>query len=225
MNILLVEDDAVLADGLFHTLGKAGYNVVVATTGGYASQLLHAQDFDLSILDLGLPDTDGLDLLRKIRQQKLPMPVLILTARDGLNDRVKGINDGADDYMTKPFDLKELEARINALIRRCYGGFQKEIVFGRLKFSTQTNQVQADGETLALPPRELALLEILLLNAGNVVCKDRLAQRLATDGDAISDNAIEIYIHRVRKRLEPYGIIIRTLRGLGYTLKLADGEK
>lgn len=221
MNILLVEDDAVLADGLFHTLGSSGYTVTSVTTGAYAEHLLLAQDFDLIVLDLGLPDMDGLDLLRKLRLRKVAKPILILTARDGINDRIKGIEQGADDYMTKPFELKELEARIHALIRRCYGGFQNDIVIGRLSLNTRDNQILIDGEPMQLSPREYAVLELLLIQAGKVVCKDRLAQRLSSEGDSIADNAIEVYIHRVRKRIEPYGMVIRTLRGLGYMLEVA----
>ncbi|SJM95028.1 response regulator [Crenothrix polyspora] len=222
MNILLVEDDAVLADGLLYTLRKTGYTVTSATTGTYAEHLLLAQDFDLIVLDLGLPDIDGLTLLRKFRQRKNPIPILILTARDGINDRIQGIEQGADDYMTKPFELRELEARIHALIRRCYGGFRQDIVIGRLKLNTHDHQIMADDQLMMLSPREYGVLEILLLQAGKVVCKDRLAQRLSTEGDGLADNAIEVYIHRVRKRIEPYGAVIRTLRGLGYLLETTD---
>jgi two-component system, OmpR family, response regulator len=222
MNILLVEDDAVLADGLVHTLSGVGYTVAAARTGAYAEQLLLVQDFDVIVLDLGLPDMDGLELLRKLRHRKIPAPILILTARDGINDRIKGIEQGADDYMAKPFELKELEARIHALIRRCYGGFQNDIVIGRLSLNTRDNQIFADGVPMLLSPREYAVLEILFIQAGKVVCKDRLAQRLSSEGDALADNAIEVYIHRVRKRIEPYGIFIRTLRGLGYMLETAN---
>jgi two-component system OmpR family response regulator len=226
MNILLIEDDAVLADGLLHTLSKTGYSVTNATTGAYAEHLLLAQDFDLIVLDLGLPDIDGLALLRKFRQRKNPIPILILTARDGINDRIQGIEQGADDYMTKPFELRELEARIHALIRRCYGGFRQDIVIGRLKLNTLDHQILADDQPVLLSPREYGVLEILLLQAGKVVCKDRLAQRLSTEGDGLADNAIEVYIHRVRKRIEPYDVVIRTLRGLGYLLETAtDAQK
>jgi two-component system OmpR family response regulator len=226
MNILLIEDDAVLADGLLHTLSKTGYSVTNATTGAYAEHLLLAQDFDLIVLDLGLPDIDGLALLRKFRQRKNPIPILILTARDGINDRIQGIEQGADDYMTKPFELRELEARIHALIRRCYGGFRQDIVIGRLKLNTLDHQILADDQPVLLSPREYGVLEILLLQAGKVVCKDRLAQRLSTEGDGLADNAIEVYIHRVRKRIEPYDVVIRTLRGLGYLLETdTDAQK
>ncbi|SJM91033.1 Transcriptional regulatory protein PmrA [Crenothrix polyspora] len=222
MNILLVEDDAVLADGLVYTLSKSGYSVTCATTGVYAEHLMLSQDFDLIVLDLGLPDMDGLVLLRQLRRRKVSMPILILTARDGINDRIQGIEQGADDYMAKPFELRELEARIHALIRRCYGGFHNDIVIGRLALNTHDHRILADGQDMMLSPREYAVLEILLLQAGKVVCKDRLAQRLSTEGDALADNAIEVYIHRVRKRIEPYGAVIRTLRGLGYLLETAD---
>jgi len=219
MNILLIEDDAVLADGLMHTLSGSGYVVTVATSGGYAQQLLTAQDFDLIVLDLGLPDMDGLELLRKIRQRKLPLPIMILTARDSVNDRIIGIEQGADDYMSKPFELKELEARIHALIRRCYGGFNDVIVLGKLTLEPRNHRLSVDGQPLALSAREYGVLEILLLQAGKVVSKDRIAQRLAVDDDALTDNAVEIYIHRLRKRLEPYCVMIRTVRGLGYLLE------
>ncbi|MGR9114846.1 MAG: response regulator [Gammaproteobacteria bacterium] len=225
MKILLVEDDAVLADGLTHTLSKSGYSVSCATSGGYAEHLLKAQDFDLIVLDLGLPDIDGLDLLRRFRNKKVALPILILTARDCINDRIEGIQQGADDYMTKPFELRELEARIHALIRRCYGGFSDTIVIGRLALNTQNHQISADGEPIALSAREMGVLEILLMQAGKVVCKDRIAQRLAADGDALADNAIEVYVHRLRKRIEPYGAVIRTVRGLGYLLETGDNEQ
>jgi two-component system OmpR family response regulator len=221
MNILLVEDDAVLADGLAYTLSNSGYTVTCATTGAYAEHLILAQDFDLIVLDLGLPDVDGLEILRRLRLRKLPVPILVLTARDGINDRIQGIEQGADDYMAKPFELRELEARIHALIRRCYGGFRNDIVIGRLILNTRDHQVLADGQPMMLSAREFGVLEILLLQAGKVVSKDRLAQRLSSDGDALADNAIEVYIHRVRKRIEPFGAVIRTVRGLGYLLETA----
>lgn len=219
MNILLIEDDEILSDGLIHTLSNSGYRVTGATTGAYAEHLLEAQDFDLIILDLGLPDVDGLELLRKLRIRKLAIPIMILTARDEVNDRIEGIHDGADDYMTKPFELRELEARLHALVRRCYGGFNNTIEVGGLLLDTSNHQILANGQLLSLSARESAVLEILLMQAGKVVCKDRIAQRLSSDGDALADNAIEVYIHRLRKHLKPYDVIIRTIRGLGYLLE------
>lgn len=219
MKILLIEDDEVLADGLTHTLSDSGYKVTSAISGVYAEHLLQAQDFDLIILDLGLPDMDGLQLLRKLRIQKLPLPIMILTARDDMNVRIKGIREGADDYMTKPFELRELEARLQALVRRCYGGFSSTIEIGRLLLDTRNHQIQANGQFLSLSARESAVLEVLLIQANKVVSKDRIAQRLSSAGDALADNAIEVYIHRVRKHIEPYDVVIRTVRGLGYLLE------
>lgn len=219
MNLLLIEDDPVLADGLSHTLAGSGYQLHWAGTAAYAEQILNAQDFDLIILDLGLPDRDGLELLRRLRQQKITLPIIILTARDGINDRIVGIEQGADDYLTKPFELRELEARIHALIRRCYGGFNHSLSVGRLSLDTQRHQLKVDNEPLQLSAREYGVLEILLLQVGKVVAKERIAQRLASDGEGLTDNAIEIYVHRLRKRLETYGVAIRTVRGLGYLLE------
>jgi len=219
MNILLIEDDEVLANGLTHTLSNSGYTVTGATTGAYADHLLKAQGFDLIILDLGLPDMDGLQLLRKLRSEKLSLPILVLTARDDMNDRIDGISQGADDYMTKPFELRELEARLHALIRRCYGGFSHVIEVGRLQLDTSSHQILAEGELLSLSARESAVLEVLMLQKDKVISKDKIAQHLSLHGDALADNAIEVYIHRIRKRIEPYHAGIRTLRGLGYLLE------
>jgi len=219
MKILLVEDDATLADGLAQTLAQSGYEVACAMTAAYAEGFLQTQAFDVVILDLGLPDKDGLELLRWLRGRNNPLPVLILTARDGLNDRVKGLEWGADDYLAKPFELRELEARLRALIRRSYGGFGGDIVFGRLVLESQNHQVLADGEPLLLSPREFGVLEALLLQAGKVVSKERIAQRLSVRCEEFGDNAIEVYVHRLRKRIEPLGVRIRTVRGLGYLLE------
>ena len=223
MNILLIEDDEVLADGLNHTLSNSGYRVSNATSGAYAEQLLQTHDFDLIILDLGLPDMDGLQLLRTLRSQKLPIPIMILTARDEMNNRIEGICQGADDYMTKPFELKELEARLHALIRRCYGGFGNTIEVGQLRLDINNHEIQVKGQLLSMSARESAVLEFLLLQANKVVSKDRIAQRLSFHGDVLADNAIEVYIHRIRKHIEPYGVIIRTIRGLGYLLEKNHG--
>lgn len=224
MRILLVEDDAVLGDGLSRSLGDWGFAVTLAETAAYADSALLTQPYDMLILDLGLPDGDGRELLRQLRARKSPIPVLILTARDGLNDRVGGLEMGADDYMTKPFELREFEARIRALLRRSYGSFDHEIRFGPLAMNTREQQIICDDLPLALPPREYGVLEALLLHSGRVVSKDSIAQRLAARSEELADNAIEVYIHRLRKRLEPLGIGIRTLRGLGYLLEQSRDE-
>jgi len=219
MNLLLIEDDAVLSNGLSYALQQSGYTISTTDSGSYALQLLDAEDFDLIILDLGLPDMDGMEILRQIRHKKIAVPVIILTARDELNDRIEGMNQGADDYLTKPFDLGELEARIHALIRRCYSGFGNQIQAGQLSLNTQTHEITANGEHINLSARELALLEMLILQVGKVVCKERISQRLAATGEALADNAIEVAIHRLRKRIEPYQAVIQTVRGLGYLLE------
>jgi two-component system OmpR family response regulator len=198
--------------------------VTVASNGQYAEHVFLAQGFDLVILDLGLPDIDGLDLLRKLRSKKISLPIMILTARDGLNDRIEGISQGADDYMTKPFELRELEARLHALIRRCYGGFDSLITVGSLQLDTSNNVIHGNGEMLSISSREMAVLELLILQAGKVVSKDRIAQHLATVNDVLADNAIEVYIHRIRKQIEPYNVVIKTIRGLGYLLETQAGE-
>jgi len=224
MNILLIEDDEVLSDGLTHTLSNTGYCVTAASTGAYAEHLLAAQGFDLILLDLGLPDIDGLQLLRKLRRQKHALPIMILTARDDMNNRIEGIKLGADDYMTKPFELRELEVRIHALIRRCYGGFDHLIQMGTLQLDTQNHHILAKGELLALSARESAVLEVLLMQKGKLISKDKIAQHLSLQGDVLADNAIEVYIHRIRKRIEIYGVSIRTFRGLGYLLEEKSNE-
>lgn len=224
MNILLVEDDPVLADGLNHTLRQSGYDVTAAATATYAEGMLLAKNFDLIVLDLGLPDMDGQKLLRNLRTRQVTAPVLVLTARDALDDRIEALKKGADDYMAKPFDLAELETRIHALIRRSYGNFSKDIVCGRLTLDTLEHRILADGEPLILFAREYGILESLMLQIGRVVSKEKIAQRLATGDDELGDNAIEVNIHRLRKRIKPYGARIRTLRGLGYLLEEHSGE-
>ncbi|MCD2448984.1 response regulator [Methylicorpusculum oleiharenae] len=223
MKILLVEDDPVLSDGLNYTLSLSGYVVTCAMTGNYAEGLLLAQDFDLIILDLGLPDMDGTEILWKLRVRKINIPVMILTARDAINDKIEGLERGADDYMVKPFDLRELESRIHALIRRSYGNFNKDIEVGRLALDTLDHLVLADGQPLILFPREFGVLEVLMLQVGRVVSKDKIAQRLSTGEEELGDNAIEVYIHRLRKRIKPYDANIRTVRGLGYMLESGAG--
>ncbi len=219
MRILLVEDDTALADGLSHVFGQSGYSVTCAGSGAYAESLLLAQEFDLVILDLGLPDKDGFDVLRNLRERKNAVPVLILTARDAVDDRVRGLERGADDYLSKPFAMRELEARARALIRRRYGGFGSQMTVGRLTLDTPTRQTLVDGQPILLSAREYGVLEALVVQTGRVVSKDRIAQRLSVGDEEIADNAIEVYVHRLRKRMESFGLRIRTVRGLGYLLE------
>lgn len=219
MRIFLVEDNSALADGVSRALTKVGYAVDVTGDGEDADGILATQDFDLVILDLNLPGFDGLEILRRMRRRGNNAQVLILTARDGIEDRVAGLDLGADDYLTKPFDLAELEARTRALLRRGAGASSPEIRQGGLRFNSVARRVWINEASIDLPRRELGLLEILLNRTGHVVSKENMADGLANFDEDISPNAIEIYISRLRKRLKPAGLNIRTVRGLGYLLE------
>jgi two-component system, OmpR family, response regulator len=181
--------------------------------------VLAAQNYDLVILDLGLPRLDGYEVLRRLRRRGSKMPVLILTARDALDDRVKGLDLGGDDYLTKPFDLPELEARVRSLIRRGQSGGGSLLSHGTLTLDTVGRRATLGGEPLDLSARELGVLEVLMLRSGRVVNKDQLAEQLYGWDEEVGPNAIEVYVHRLRRKLEPAGVTIRTIRGLGYLLE------
>lgn len=224
MRILIVEDDTLLADVLMTSLQQAGYGVDWAKNGDEADYILSRQEYDLTVLDLGLPRMGGFQVLKRLRERKLQAPVLILTARDALEDRVKGLDLGADDYMTKPFELPELEARIRALLRRSSWGGSEMVRFGGLSFDAAGRRVFCGERPLDLSARELAIFELMLQRAGKVVSKEKLLESLyGWEGEA-GDNAIEVYIHRLRKKLDGSGVTISTVRGLGYLMDAAaDG--
>jgi two-component system OmpR family response regulator len=219
MHILIVEDDPVLSDGLTRSLRESDYAVDSATDGAEADQILSTHSFDLVILDLGLPKLEGYEVLRRLRRRGSKTPVLILTALDALEDRVKGLDLGADDYLTKPFDLPELEARVRALIRRGQSGGGSLLSHGALTLDIAGRRALLDGEPLELSAREIGVLEVLMLRSGRVVNKDQLAEELYGWDEEVSANAIEVYVHRLRRKLEPAGVTIRTIRGLGYLLE------
>ena len=224
MRILIAEDDRIIADGLSRSLRQGGYAVDCAYTGSDADTALMANSYDLLILDLGLPRLPGLEVLKRLRARNATLPVLILTAIDGTGDRVKGLDLGADDYMTKPFELPELEARVRALTRRS-SGTAPVIVCGALSYDQVGRVAHLAGQPLELSAREIGLLEILLSRAGRLVSKDQLVDHLCGWGEEVSHNAIEVYIHRLRKKLEPGGVRIATVRGLGYCLEKPQAER
>ena len=223
MRILVVEDNRTLADGLAAVLRVAGYAVDVVHDGVSADAVLSTETFDLVVLDLSLPEMDGLDVLRRMRGRRNASSVLVLTARGALDERVRGLDLGADDYMTKPFEVSELEARIRVLLRRQAGLHNSSIAFGNIELDTVSRTLSAFGQTLDLPARELSVLETLLRRAGKVVAKQSIIESLAAFDDDLSENAVEQYISRLRRRLAPYALTVRVARGLGYYLdRIAD---
>ena len=222
MRILLVEDDKVLADALSRALVQSAHAVDAVATGEEADRVLALALHDLAILDIGLPGLSGLQVLQRLRARKSTLPVLMLTALDTMADQVRGLDLGADDYLAKPFDLPVLEARVRALLRR---GTQStpELELGLLRFDTVGRRVFHDKRALELSPRELAVLELLLMRAGRVVSKEQMVNHVYGWGDEVGANAIEVYVYRLRRKLEPLGCEIRTVRGMGYRMDRSDG--
>ncbi|AMO78819.1 Transcriptional regulatory protein QseB [Pseudomonas citronellolis] len=214
MRILLAEDDPLLGDGIRAGLGLEGDTVDWVTDGVAADQALATDEFDLLVLDLGLPRRDGMEVLRGLRKRGDMTPVLILTARDKVADRVAGLDAGADDYLSKPFDLDELLARVRALTRRHTGRAQPLLEHGQLRLDPATHQVSLGGEPVELAPREYALLRLLLEQRGKVLSRTRLVEALYGWDGELESNAIEVHVHHLRRKLG--NELIRTVRGIGY---------
>lgn len=219
MRILLIEDDLLLADGLARALRHSGYVVDTADNGTTADNWLGSESYDLAILDLGLPGLDGSEVLQRLRARRQRTPVLVLSARMAVEERVRVLDLGADDYVVKPVALSELEARVRALIRRGQGEADPQIVLGRLQLDTVGKRAWVDGKALDLNAREWAALEFLVSRVNRIVNKEQLTQALYSWDDEITPNAIEKFVSRLRVKLEPAGIVIRTVRGLGYYLE------
>jgi two-component system response regulator TctD len=221
MRLLLAEDSAKLATWLAKALRQGGYAVDQTHDGKVADHLLSTQQYEVVVLDLGLPSMDGISVLRRLRQRGSSVPVLILTARGELDDRVGGLNRGADDYLAKPFDLAELEARLHALIRRARGTSAPLVTLGPLAYESSGRVFTLAGEMLVLRPKEHAVLEVLLLRAGKATSKELLYERVFAADATTGQDVVEVYIHRLRKKLQGSGVAIVTLRGLGYLLEAA----
>jgi two-component system, OmpR family, response regulator len=219
MRILIVEDDLVLADGLKNSLLQSGYAIDLTNNGADADNILIYEPFDLLVLDLDLPKLNGFEVLKRLRARGSQIPVLILTAKDNTDDRVKGLDLGADDYLSKPFVLAELEARVRALVRRGQTGGAAIIQLGELSFDSANRLASYQNMVMHLSHRELALLEILMLKLGKVVSKQQMIDKLCNFDDDLSDNALEVSLHRLRKKLDETNITLRTVRGLGYLLE------
>jgi DNA-binding response OmpR family regulator len=218
MHVLLVEDDAVLADGLSRILQSHGMQVEVLGDGTLADQVLQRSDAAVAVLDIGLPGIDGFEVVRRLRARGSAMPVLLLTARDAVEDRVRGLETGADDYLVKPFATAELVARIKALARR-NAPPPAVLGLGELKLDTSTRRARVGERSVELSVREWAVLEYLLQHAGRVVSKQQIIEAILPWGDDLTLNAVEVYISRLRLKIADAGVAIRTIRGFGYMLE------
>jgi two-component system response regulator QseB len=216
MRVLLVEDDALLGDGVRAGLKLVGFAVDWTQDGQAAKLALETEEYAVMVLDLGLPKLSGTDLLKWLRGRGLKLPVLILTARDTVVDRVSGLNAGADDYLIKPFDLDELIARLNALLRRSVGQVSQTIRHGDIELTPSMHQLSKNGQTVELSAKEFSLLHELLLHIGHVQSREQLEQHLYGWGEEVESNSVEVHVHHLRKKLGSN--LIRTLRGVGYVI-------
>lgn len=217
MRVLLVEDDELLGDAVKTGLTQFGYVVDWLKDGEVARLAIKSESFELIILDLSLPKLSGISLLQSIRQDKNTTPVIILTARDSVEDRVKGLDSGADDYITKPFDLNELSARIRALVRRSQGRADSVIQYRNITLDPAAHSVMVDGILVNVPRREFSLLQKLLENSGHVLSRDQLTQSIYGWEEDVDSNTLEVHIHNLRKKLNAN--FIRTIRGVGYMVE------
>ena len=216
MRILLAEDDPLLGDGLRAGLRQLGFQVDWVRDGVAAERELASGDYAAAVLDLGLPLKDGLDVLQALRARRISTPVLVLTARDAVPDRIRGLDLGADDYVVKPVDLHELGARLRSLVRRAHGQMQDVLRCGGIVLDPSARQVSLNDAPVPLSTREFDLLHVLMLNAGRVMSREQLEQQLYSWGYEVESNAIEVHIHHLRRKLSPD--VIQTVRGIGYTL-------
>ncbi len=215
----MVEDDALLADGLIRSLKQADYTVDWTADGEEAEAILRVSEFDLVILDLTLPNMDGLEILRVLRQRNVPVPVLIVTARADVDNRIKGLDLGADDYLTKPFEMGEFDARVRALLRRSRADGLKALSCGALTLDMAARRAYLNDQPLDLPRREFHVLEVLISRHGRIISKDQIIDSISDFDDEMNPSTVEIYIHRIRKKLEATDVTIRTVRGVGYILE------
>ena len=216
MRVLLAEDDAMLGDGLRAGLRQLGFQVDWVRDGAAAEREIASGDYAAAVLDLGLPVKDGIDVLQSLRARKIATPVLVLTARDAVPDRIRGLDLGADDYVVKPVDLHELGARLRSLSRRAHGQLQDVLRCGAVSLDASARQVTLHGEVVLLSTREFDLLYALMLSAGRVMSREQLEQKLYSWGYEVDSNAIEVHIHHLRRKLQPD--LIQTVRGIGYTV-------
>lgn len=222
MRVLIVEDDELLAAGLMRVLEQDGYAVDRVSNGEKADNALSLGNYDLVVLDINLPGIDGFTVLKRLRARGQSCPVMMLTARDNVADKVRGLDSGADDYLVKPFVLKEFEARLRALIRRSSLVNTAQLVCGKLTLDTVARRAWVDAAELSLTAREWSVLEYLLLRQGQVLSKEKILQAVCNWDEHISPNAIEVYMSRLRSKLEPAEVNIRTIRGFGYLLEAND---
>ena len=222
MKILVVEDDPDLSRALVRALEKRGFAVTPCFDGLKAFRTIRQDVHDIILLDLNIPGEDGLHLLQRVRSAGIGTPVLILTARSSIGDRIAGLNAGGDDYLSKPFDLDELEARVRALARRARGFEEKNLSCGNLRMEPESSVFYIDGEPLVLTPRERSMLQALIAKPGHVVTKERLFRIVFSDEELVHVEAIEVVAHRLRKKLAGTGAELMTLRGLGYLLRDAS---